>query len=76
MASIGASYAGIYVSQKRQIEKMERREAKERSAKRGESRAEDVEVHSAAGHTAASNKKVHPLNFQACESAWNEGKAK
>ncbi|EXB80856.1 hypothetical protein L484_020115 [Morus notabilis] len=70
MASIGASCAGVYVMQKRQIEKMERKEAEER-ARSGESGVDkDHRNNKAAG--AGRNKKVHPGSFPATESTRNQ----
>lgn len=71
MASIGASCAGVYVMQKRQIEKMERKQAEER-ARRGESGVDQGRNKQAAAGAAGRNKKVHPGNFPAAELTRNQ----
>ena len=72
MASIGASCAGVYVMHKRQIEKMERKEAEER-AKRGETKDEDIQTNKVSGGGGRS-KKVHPGNYPAAGAARNQGR--
>ncbi|KAK9949696.1 hypothetical protein M0R45_005213 [Rubus argutus] len=67
MSSMGASYAGVYVMQKKQKEKMER--MKEEKARRsGESSSnvdvQDIKVSTQYGR----NKKVHPGNIPASAS--------
>ncbi|ONI02119.1 hypothetical protein PRUPE_6G178000, partial [Prunus persica] len=62
MSSIGASYAGVYVMQKRQKEKMEKKEDETRG--KGESSIAKESKVSAPGRT----KKVHAENFQASDT--------
>ncbi|KAL6277043.1 hypothetical protein ACE6H2_020644 [Prunus campanulata] len=59
LSSIGASYAGVYVMQKRQKEKMEKKEDENRG--KGESSTAKESKVSAPGRT----KKVHAENFRA-----------
>ena len=63
MTSIGASYAALYMQQKRQKEKKERIEKKK--GRRGESNSnaddQDIKVTAQSGR----NKKVHPGNSPA-----------
>lgn len=66
MSSIGASYAGVYVMQKRQKEKLERMKQEERARRgNGGSTVDDQEIKAT---QYGRNKKVHPGNFPASDS--------
>ncbi|KAL8475044.1 hypothetical protein ACS0TY_030716 [Phlomoides rotata] len=58
MSSIGASYAHVYVQQKRQKEKMKKME--EQKAKNGQT---ENRVIVDEGKTSCRSKRVHPQNF-------------
>lgn len=65
MSSIGASYAGVYVMQKRQKEKLERMKQEERARRgNGGSTVDDHEIKA----TQYGRNKVHPGNFPASDS--------
>ena len=66
MASIGATCAGVYVMQTRQIEKLEAKR------KENNSSTEEAKVVSGGGKN---KNKVHPGNFPASETTKNSGEA-
>lgn len=60
MSSIGASYAGVYLMQKRQKEKTEK------NNNNNEEHVEETSKVSAVhGHGRNNNKKIHPGNYHA-----------
>ncbi|KAL6227820.1 hypothetical protein ACLB2K_001776 [Fragaria x ananassa] len=66
MSSLGASYAGVYVMQKRQKEKLERKKQEERARRGDGNRALDDQDTRATQY--GRSKKVHPGNSPASDS--------
>ncbi|CAN6567755.1 unnamed protein product [Malus baccata var. baccata] len=62
MSSIGASYAGVYLMQKRQKEKTEEKKKKKNDEEHVEETSKVSAVH---GYGRNNNKKIHPGNYHA-----------
>lgn len=63
MSSMGASYAGLHLMQKRQKEKTERKEEEEKATKSGEPSHNADHLHHQDMKVGRSINKVHPGNF-------------